>query len=633
MEWVCNHCIGPDPFVDVGDIVWWRASHAWLFLDAQRVICPSIDTARRIQRYYPDTNTIVAYHENPISPHLRNTIILPQLTPADVLRVAVLGVLSKNKGASLILSTVSKIKEIRLSVHFKLIGVYDGPDPAGNSRLLDQTGPYREQDLQELIAEYDPHLILFPSIANETFSYTLTAGLKSRRPLLVPDVGAFPERVAIQPWCWIYSHASDAGQLLHTINHIREKHLEKQLPPPLNEKFKPSDANISVLHDFYVNQYVAPVGNVKIFSSIDVRKQGRINVLAVIETLPNGMPTPCAYIRIVLPLQHDRLHDIVTVRFVKAEEVTNYTADILITHRTAMSTIEAIDRMTDHCREVGMKLIYDLDDDLISLSKDHPEAEFYENLKAPILRLLVCADRVWVSTSVLARRIESWVRHVTVIANEVDHRLWTFPSDIAAAESNEVVKVLYMGTMTHGGDFNIARSALKRLVRDFGKRVSIRIIGAFPSTDDTSWFRRIHIPATAAKSYPAFVRWLVAHNDCQIGIAPLVDNAFNESKSHIKFLDYAALGLATVASDVPAYREVIKHGENGLLVQSNDDAWHEALKSLILDPQRLLLMRRAALAYVQDGSRLQKIAETRLRELEEVAASQPADSITYLSAE
>ena len=44
------------------------------------------------------------------------------------------------------------------------------------------------------------------------------------------------------------------------------------------------------------------------------------------------------------------------------------------------------------------------------------------------------------------------------------------------------------------------------------------------------------------------------------GLAPLVRGRFNDCKSGIKVLDYAALGLPTMASAVPAYVESIPNG-------------------------------------------------------------------------
>src|SRR5690606_6089091 len=69
---------------------------------------------------------------------------------------------------------------------------------------------------------------------------------------------------------------------------------------------------------------------------------------------------------------------------------------------------------------------------------------------------------------------------------------------------------------------------------------------------------------------------------------------FNRGKSYIKFLEYAALDMAIVCSDVPAYQTVARHGENALVVPNLEQAWYEAIRSLIVDgSQRAQLARNA----------------------------------------
>jgi glycosyltransferase involved in cell wall biosynthesis len=60
-------------------------------------------------------------------------------------------------------------------------------------------------------------------------------------------------------------------------------------------------------------------------------------------------------------------------------------------------------------------------------------------------------------------------------------------------------------------------------------------------------------------------------------------SVFSEAKSDIKFLDYSAVGAATVCSDVPAYGTV-RHGETGLRVENTVSAWKSALERLITQP-------------------------------------------------
>jgi glycosyltransferase involved in cell wall biosynthesis len=66
-----------------------------------------------------------------------------------------------------------------------------------------------------------------------------------------------------------------------------------------------------------------------------------------------------------------------------------------------------------------------------------------------------------------------------------------------------------------------------------------------------------------------------------IGIAPLIDDTFNRSKSNIKWLEYTMKHIPTVASNVEPYRS-IKHGVTGILCDTPEQ-WYVALKELIED--------------------------------------------------
>ena len=69
-----------------------------------------------------------------------------------------------------------------------------------------------------------------------------------------------------------------------------------------------------------------------------------------------------------------------------------------------------------------------------------------------------------------------------------------------------------------------------------------------------------------------------------IGICPLVDNEFNRNKSAIKFFEYSAIKIPTIASNIPPYFPVMNSGKDGLLI--SDDKWYEAMEELILDKKK-----------------------------------------------
>jgi glycosyltransferase involved in cell wall biosynthesis len=95
--------------------------------------------------------------------------------------------------------------------------------------------------------------------------------------------------------------------------------------------------------------------------------------------------------------------------------------------------------------------------------------------------------------------------------------------------------------------------------------------------------------------YPHFVRWLRrSRGSFHIAVAPLVDNALNRSKSLLKYLEYTALGLPVVASNVGPYQS-LQHGVNALLCDNTGDAWRDALRRLAEEPDLRSILHRNAM--------------------------------------
>lgn len=67
--------------------------------------------------------------------------------------------------------------------------------------------------------------------------------------------------------------------------------------------------------------------------------------------------------------------------------------------------------------------------------------------------------------------------------------------------------------------------------------------------------------------------------DFDIGIMPLVDAPFQRGKCGYKLIQYMAAGLPVVASPVGVNRDIVVHGLNGFLAQTERE-WEEALRTL-----------------------------------------------------
>lgn len=126
--------------------------------------------------------------------------------------------------------------------------------------------------------------------------------------------------------------------------------------------------------------------------------------------------------------------------------------------------------------------------------------------------------------------------------------------------------------------------ALRELAKEYGGRLSVEIVGPWPNVSDR-FISVLRPPAYVATHYPEFCRWL--QQNClrwDIGIAPLRDSPFNQTKSAIKYMEYAALGIPGVYSDVEPYRSTVVQGQTGITAPNDVIAWVQALKRFIDSP-------------------------------------------------
>jgi hypothetical protein len=114
----------------------------------------------------------------------------------------VLGILSIEKGADLLEKIAQEASSLAPMTQFKftVIGF-------AYRRLhgVDQTGPYRHEELQDIIKSNQIDCIFFPSRYPETYSDTLSEAICSGLPIVAPMIGAFKERLDNHPCRLLYN--------------------------------------------------------------------------------------------------------------------------------------------------------------------------------------------------------------------------------------------------------------------------------------------------------------------------------------------------------------------------------------------------------------------------------------------
>lgn len=136
----------------------------------------------------------------------------------------------------------------------------------------------------------------------------------------------------------------------------------------------------------------------------------------------------------------------------------------------------------------------------------------------------------------------------------------------------------FMGTLKKDIDFTPVVPALKRIMAEYPE-ICVEFIGYIPKA-------MIGNPRVShydfITEYDKFInffwirKWLIA-------LAPLADNAFNNSKTNNKYREYAAAGYAGIYSAVEPYKQCVKNRESGLLVKNTAEEWYSAIKLLLED--------------------------------------------------
>jgi hypothetical protein len=207
---------------------------------------------------------------------------------------------------------------------------------------------------------------------------------------------------------------------------------------------------------------------------------------------------------------------------------------------------------------------------------------------------VAAADAVTVSTPFLAKRIrERFGVETILLRNTVDVR--SFEPNLVR-DVDEGLVVGWCGALQwRSGDLETLRGVLDGFLTDTSSTFVHH--GVFPVDRDTAAERAGVDPSRVGPSMDAVSPWdypsLVTGMD--IGIVPLADVAFNQAKSWIKGLEYAAAGIPFVAQSTPEYRElgagVLAHtpaGWRDALEQLRDPAERARVRQLGLDRAREL---------------------------------------------
>ena len=516
-----------------------------------------------------------------VIPHGRDFPEFFRLRQAPVhgepIRILVLGNIDASKGRAIIQELADYDKAGCLEFHM-VGGVASGSTPGWRPRPnIVEHGAYDRSQFAQKAAAVRPHLGAIFSIWDETYCHTLTELWSVGVPAVVFDYPNVANRVRQSGAGWVLDH--------HSVRALYEDILRVAFDA--EEQVRTDAALSEWQHGYGIanTSRVMAAGYLEVYRDVlrqDGGSQDKSPDVRIAVVCPSASHLrkayPSTYVRIWERTRNTIDREATYIRMRPETLLANVrekAVDGAIIQRTAIPRT-MVEELLRAFSGSGIPYLLDLDDDLTNVPPD----KVPEGVYAPYLQQLVDqATVLTVSTQALLEVMLPRNPRTTLLSNRLSDRLWR--PEPPARVVDGLVRAVYMGTSTHGVDLEMILPALDA-VAAAAPEFRLTLIGVASELDITStrasWLESISVPYEA-QTYDAFVRWLRAQvGRFDFGLAPMEDTSFNMGKSSLKLLDYGALGLPVIASDVGVYRTA---APGVRLVGNSTEQWIQALEEQV----------------------------------------------------
>lgn len=229
-------------------------------------------------------------------------------------------------------------------------------------------------------------------------------------------------------------------------------------------------------------------------------------------------------------------------------------------------------------KEAGSLIVFDIDDRLDAIPDWNQAGAFYHTDKkqGDIRDIIALADVVTTSTKTLKASLDKVAKDVRVLPNMVPAMLWP----AAHPPDPKLTRILWAGSRSHAGDLAMVAPALLDVLKVHAGKVRLTIFGE--QIPEALMPVREFVDAKLPVDFEDYADAL-AEIGADFGIAPLVDNDFNRSKSAVKALEYGNAAYPMLLSPVGEYPEVVEAGLDAGIVA--DSGWKTAIEYMIAMPR------------------------------------------------
>lgn len=245
------------------------------------------------------------------------------------------------------------------------------------------------------------------------------------------------------------------------------------------------------------------------------------------------------------------------------------------------------------CQEQGAKVIWEADDAMIDSYGDERKnlQKLNDGHRQITIDVLNQVDAITVTNEKLKENYARFTdKPIYVFPNYIDFD-WYGRGGLEYGRVTDEIRIGWFGSQGHLEDLKMVVPALKQVLETYPQVKFIYCGFGGMSSDkkitEIGWGEDVfkELPRDRREFYVGVREdyWPMKHRtlDLDIGICPLIEDAFNWNKTPIKWMEFGLLGTPAIVSPT-LYSSTVKEGEDALIAR-NTKEWAEHLSLLIRD--------------------------------------------------
>ncbi|MWC27303.1 glycosyltransferase [Paenibacillus sp. MMS18-CY102] len=268
---------------------------------------------------------------------------------------------------------------------------------------------------------------------------------------------------------------------------------------------------------------------------------------------------------------------------------------------------EVVEQFIHRAKYFNKKVFYDIDDLVIDekyvsqvkylKTMDQRQYDLYMDGVNRMRKTLELCDIGITTTTRLAEELGHYVPEVFINRNVASERMVELSQEALKNQENDADKIIlgyFSGSITHNDDFKLIMPVVQKLLAS-RKNVCLKVVGILDIPTELEPYRNqiITEPFADWTKLPSIIA------SVDINLAPIEDTIFNEAKSENKWMEAALVKVPTVASNVGAFKEVIRNNVNGILCDDVND-WESELTRLLDNPEERTRLAEQAFQHVME---------------------------------